>query len=152
RACLVSPCRCRHDGRMREGNPLIEPWPGDPLAERRQTMRAEEFDAVDYYVNEPGRTPPPPPVLGVYVDSALSQPEFADRLPAILADMAAVLAETVPVSMRGDESSYAVLGRAPRSRTWRARFDIDWLADALRTGEMESFDHSFAGPRDAEDL
>jgi hypothetical protein len=114
-------------------------------------MRAEEFDAVDYYVNEPGRTPPPPPVVGVYVDSGLSQPEFAERLPMIVADLLAVLAETVPVPMRPDESSYAVLGRAPVSRRWRVQSKLDWLADALRTGEAESFGQGFASPRDPAD-
>jgi hypothetical protein len=130
---------------------MAQPWPGDPWADRRVVMREEEFDAVDYFVHEPGRTPPPPPTLGVYLDSALSQPQFAERLGAVVADLSAVLAETVEPPMYPSETACAVRGRAVSGRPWRGDSTLRWLADALRTGEVESFDLSFHGPDDPQD-
>jgi hypothetical protein len=129
----------------------VEPWPEDPWADRRQVMLETEFDAVDYFVHEPDRAPPPPPKLGVYLASALSQPAMAERLPGIVADMQAVLDETVAAPMRPAEIGHALAGRPTGGRAWRGDATMRWLTDALRGGEVEGIDIAFHSPDDPED-
>ncbi|MBC3841491.1 hypothetical protein GXW82_17965 [Streptacidiphilus sp. 4-A2] len=65
----------------------------DPWYDQREEIRAVEFDAVDYFVHQPGRPPAPRPRLGVYLDSGLSQPGLAEALPGLLDDLAAPAAD-----------------------------------------------------------
>jgi hypothetical protein len=125
--------------------------PDDPFEGRRQVMLESEFDAVDYFVNEPDRPPPPPLKLGVYLASALSQPGLAERLPGMLTDMQRLLDETTPVRMRPDEISHAVAGRPVGARAYRGPATLRPLTDALRTGEVEGLGVSFGPPTGAED-
>jgi hypothetical protein len=114
-------------------------------------MLDREFDAVDYFVHEPGRLPIPPEKLGIYLASRLTQSGLADHVDDILAGMQAVLDETVPVTMRPHEFAHAVVGRRTGSGAWRGEKTRQFFVDVLRAGEMEGMDISFWARRDLED-
>jgi hypothetical protein len=117
----------------------------------RESMPAEEFDAVDFFVHEPGRTPPPAPQLGLYLSCALSQPHVAERLPGLLDEIAGVLAATVPVPMEPGETECTRWYRSPAVRRWRGRATLRWLDAQLRSGDVEGLTLSFTGPADGAD-
>src|SRR5215813_12141485 len=104
----------------------------------RQMMLGSEFDAVNYFVNEPGRPPAPPEKLGIYLACGLAQPGLADRLDTLLGDLQAVLDETVPVPMRPAEIGHAVLGRATGGGAWHGDKTRQWVAATLAAGQVES--------------
>jgi len=116
-----------------------------------QMMLGSEFDAVDYFVNEPGRPPPPPEKLGVYLSSGLTQAGLADRLDTLLVGLQAVLDETVPVPMRPAEIGHAVLGRATGGGAWHGDKTRQWVAATLRAGRMESLSITYWARRDPAD-
>ncbi|WP_305783820.1 hypothetical protein [Symbioplanes lichenis] len=80
----------------------------DPLHDRRQEMPQAEFDAVHYFVHEPGRAPAPPPQPALYLAAALTQPALADRLDALVADVGALAPGCTPVA-----TGWASAGEAP---------------------------------------
>jgi hypothetical protein len=117
----------------------------------RQVMLCSEFDAVDYFVNEPGRPPAPPEKLGIYLASGLSQPGLAEQFDVILGGMHSVLDETVAVAMRPVEIGHAVIGRATGGGAWRGEKTRQWFGEVLRAGDVEGLDVSFSARRDPED-
>jgi len=117
----------------------------------RQRMLGNEFDAVDYFVNEPGRPPAPPEKLGLYLASGLTQAGLADRLDTLLGGLQAVLDETVPAPMRPAEIGHAVLGRATGGGAWRGDRTRQWIAATLRAGEVESLGITYRAGRDPAD-
>lgn len=117
----------------------------------RQVMLGSEFDAVDYFVNEPGRPPAPPEKVGIYLVSGLTQPGLADQLDLILRGMQAVLDETVPVPMRPTEIGHAVVGRATGGGAWRGEKTRQFFLEVLRAGQVEGMDISFWARRDPQD-
>jgi hypothetical protein len=110
----------------------------DPLYDLRAEMPQAEFDAVDYFVNEPGRSPAPPPSLTLYLDLDLSQPALADRLAPLLGDVAA----TAP-GLRPAAAGWALTGEPPAGTDAWAGDTLDRVAAVLRTGRVEMFQVSF---------
>lgn len=121
----------------------------DPWYDQRPEMRQHEFDAVHFFVNQPGCPPAPRPRLGVYLDSGLSQPALARQLPRLVDDMLAVLGRTTTLPMRPHQAGHALVGRAPVDRWWDAETLGD-LAAALETGRAEALSVSVDGPDDEE--
>lgn len=109
----------------------------DPLYDLREEMPQHEFDAVDYFVREPGRAPAPPPTVVAYLDSDLSQPELAERLDRIVADMAEVLARTTPLPMRPRIVSWVERDGRGGSRSGWPGASRDDLAAALRADRVD---------------
>jgi hypothetical protein len=101
----------------------------------RDEMPVYEFDAVDFFLNQPGRSAPRPPILLAYLDSGLAPQSLADRLEGMLAALTRVLADTVAVPMRPSEAEWFVVGQGERGRPWDSA-TAPALADALRTGRL----------------
>jgi hypothetical protein len=119
---------------------------GDPLYDQRAEMPSHEFDGVDYFVNEPRRSPPPRPAVLAYFDSLLSRPEFADRIDEVTAGMAAVLADTTALPVAPRQAAWSIAGTGEQ---------LDWspstrdaLIAALRYGKPDVFTLHFGTAHD----
>jgi hypothetical protein len=123
--------------------------PVDPWADQRVEMPAREFDGVDAFVasHAAAGQAPPPPALGAYLDAALPQPEFAEALPALVADLSGFLTATVPEPVRANEATRSVIDEYPRSRKWRGPATLRWLVEGMATGRADGMSLSFDGPR-----
>jgi hypothetical protein len=109
----------------------------DPLYDLREELPQHEFDAVDYFVREPGRAPAPPPTVLAHLDSNLSQPDLADRLDRIVADMTEVLFRTTPLRMRLRNVSWVNRdGQGGGRSGWPGESREDFAA-ALRAGRVD---------------
>jgi hypothetical protein len=113
-------------------------------------MPVYEFDGVHFFLTRPGRPPAPTPTLLAYLDSDLSQVALADRLGQVLVDMAAVLAQTVPVPLRPSLATWWVVGQGEGSRRWADGGALDAVGGALRTGRTQQFGILFSTDDEAE--
>ncbi|GAA2564257.1 hypothetical protein GCM10010435_40670 [Winogradskya consettensis] len=99
-------------------------------------MPQAEFDAVHYFVNEPGRAPAPPEDLAVYLASTLTQPALAEQLDTLVADLRALVPGFDPVA-----TSWASAGEAPAGAEGGPD---DRTRAALRAGQVEMLQVSLA--------
>jgi hypothetical protein len=120
----------------------------DPLYDVREEMPGHEFDGVDFFVNEPRRSPPPRPTVLTYFDSGLPQAGFADRIDRVVADMAAVLARTTPLPLRPRLAAWVLRGQADGWQLDWSEETRDALVAALRTGQAEVASIMFTAGRD----
>ena len=104
----------------------------DPLYDQRAEMPQAEFDAVDYFVHEAGRSPAPAPNLAVYLASGLTQPELAGRIGGLLERVAA----TAP-GVRPATAGWALEREAPAGTGTWAGDTLGRIEAALRTGRVE---------------
>lgn len=111
----------------------------------RPAMPEADFDAVDYFVNEPGRAPGPPPTLGFYLDSALDQPAMADVTSRVVADVQALLQRTSNPVPKPKSLMFAV-DRGPMGGGGYAKAIGDLLA-MLRAGSLEQWRITFLAGR-----
>jgi hypothetical protein len=121
----------------------------DPLADQREVMPSDEFDAVDYFVHEPGRSAPPPPRLAMYLASGLTQAALADRLAGLVEDAVTLLAATVPTPMAPASLGYALVGEQAVEQWWDESV-LEDLRAGLRAGQVELFGISIDIPNHEE--
>lgn len=112
----------------------------------RPTMPESEFDAVDYFVIEPGRAPGPPPTLGIYLDSALDQPAMAAQVERIVADVHELLGRTADPVPKPQSLAFArTRGRFGGGR-WGPKAVAD-LLETLRAGAADQATITFTAGR-----
>jgi hypothetical protein len=118
---------------------MLPAVPPDPY--ERVLMPQREFDAVDWYLHSRPPDEIPAPSLGAYLRLGLSQPELADRLRSVLAELTGFLTATGAVPT---EAMLAVLGRTPRDIPWRRA--PNRLVEGLRAGAVETLSVEYQNP------
>lgn len=116
----------------------------DPWYDQRVEMPTHEFDAVDFFVHERRRSPAPPPLLAVYLDSDLTAAAFGDRLGAVVEDMTRTVSATTPLTMRPRLISYAA-GGGSVTNPWNQE-SLDAVRAVLREQPIRLFGVSIEDP------
>jgi hypothetical protein len=116
----------------------MTPEAADPLYHQRPEMPVHEFDAVDYFVHEPGRSPAPEPAVLAYFDSGLPLPDLADHLDRITTEMTLTLTATTEHPMCLLQAFWQLRGQTEVNRRAWSDDTHAALGAALRSGRLET--------------